>query len=96
MSTKRTTADMSVMFDGFVDQLNDILKNGEVEMNKDGEAIRCTPKAATLSTIRQFLKDQNITATPANKGLSELAIKATALPFEVPSEDNDSRAVTSH
>jgi hypothetical protein len=42
------------------DHLSDVLKNGEEHVTEDGEVIRVKPKAATLSVIRQFLKDNHI------------------------------------
>ncbi len=40
-----------------------ILKDGEVVIDKQtGEAMKVTPGASTLNAIRQFLKDNSITA----------------------------------
>lgn len=56
------------LYDKFVDVLNDIL---------DGEP---TPKE--LDIILNFLKNNNIQATPKNKGLANLAERMTQLPFD--------------
>ena len=70
--TRKTTKDLGNVFDDFVETLADIAKNGEEEVTKDGDVVRIKPKAATLGVIRQFLKDQNITASPEHKGIKKL------------------------
>jgi ABC-type antimicrobial peptide transport system ATPase subunit len=77
--TKKTTQDLGQVFDGFVEVITDIVKNGEEEVTKDGDVVRVKPKAATLGVIRQFLKDQNITASPEHKGIKKLL----DIPFSV-------------
>lgn len=90
MTTQRTTQDAAEIFDGFVDQLKDIVKNGEKVVTDEGEEKRKTPSPATLNVIRQFLRDQNITASPAHKGVQALAqAEATRLPFEVDEDGNE-------
>jgi hypothetical protein len=86
---KRTTQDAADIFDGFVDTLKEIVTKGETVVTEDGEVMRKTPSPAALNVVRQFLKDQNITATSAHKGLASLAAKATALPFSVDEENGD-------
>ena len=51
---------LSKLHDLLCDELLDRLKNGEVE---DGEVKPA--KASTLNVIRQFLKDNNVDALPA-------------------------------
>lgn len=87
MTTKRTVQDSAEIFDSFVDTLKDIAKNGETVVTEDGEVKRKTPSPATLNVIRQFLKDQNITASPAHKGLREVSQSATLYPFKVHEDD---------
>jgi hypothetical protein len=70
--TKKTTRDLGNVFDDFVETVADIAKNGEIELTKEGEPVRVTPKAATLGVIRQFLKDQNIQATSEHVGIKKL------------------------
>jgi hypothetical protein len=86
--TKKTTKDLGEVFDGFVEAIADIVKNGEETVTQDGEVVRTKPKAATLGVIRQFLKDQNITASPEHKGIKKLL----DIPFSVDDADlQDSR-----
>lgn len=88
--TKRTTKDAAEIFDGFVDTLKTIVTEGEILADEDGKAVRKTPSPATLNVIRQFLRDQNISATPEHAGLASLArASSTALPFEVDDEGNE-------
>lgn len=92
--TQRTTADLGGMFDDFVDQLKDIVKNGETVVTEDAEgkpvAVRKTISPAMANVVRQLLKDQNINASPAHKGLRKLAVEsATKLPFVDPSQGTE-------
>lgn len=57
------------LYDAFVDILLCKVNNGEA-----------TPKE--LEIVMNFLKNNNIQATMKHSGLSELATKATSLPFE--------------
>lgn len=57
------------LYDAFVDTLLDKVKSGTA-----------TPKE--LEIVMNFLKNNNIQANQKHRGLSELASKATALPFE--------------
>jgi hypothetical protein len=86
--TKRTDKDNAEIYDGFVDTLKDIVKHGETYVDGDGELKRKTPAASTLNVIRQFLKDQNMQATAAHKGLREVSAGARLYPFK-PGEDNE-------
>jgi len=90
---KRTTQDAADIFDGLVDALKEVVTQGEVEFVKDAEgnkvAVRKTISPAMANVVRQFLNDQRIQATPANKGLSALAkAAASQAPFQVPGEDD--------
>jgi hypothetical protein len=85
---KRTEADSAEIYDGFVDTLKEIVKHGETYVDSEGEVKRKTPAPATLNVIRQFLKDQNIQATAAHKGLREVSAGARLYPFN-PNEDNE-------
>lgn len=67
--------------------LTGILENGEVQMDKEGVAVKVSPSAGMLGVIRQFLKDNEIKGIPAEG--SELAhlvgaanSKGITLPFE--------------
>lgn len=46
----------------------EILEEGEVVTDKDGNAMRVKPGASTLNAIRQFLKDNGVEAVPDNNG----------------------------
>ena len=88
---KTTTKQLGGVFDKLVDTFDDILTNGEQETTRDGDVVRVKPKAATLNTIRQFLRDQNINASPEHHaGLKEVAGKTFALPFQAPEDDSPS------
>jgi len=91
MSAKTTQKQLGALFDSMVEQMKDIVENGETEVLKDPDGStrieRVPPKAATLNVIRQFLAQQGINAAPEHhKGLQGLATK---LPFAV-DEDGDS------
>ena len=57
------------LYDAFVNTLLDKVNGGDA-----------TPKE--LEIVMNFLKNNNIQANLKHQGLSELAAKATALPFE--------------
>lgn len=78
---------MEALFDAFADTLKDTLENGKTVVDKDGEVQQVTPDSATLSVIRQFLKDQNITVAPGtNKVINDIA---SNLPFNGAEYDGD-------
>ena len=63
MSKKAKEDALAALHAGLANSFADILKNGEVVKDKDtGEAMRITPGASMMSAIRQFLKDNSITA----------------------------------
>lgn len=70
------------LFNNFVDALNDCVKP-----EADGSPAK--PGAPILNVIRQFLKDQNISADPAtHNGLQDLSKNSKKLPFaEAPGDD---------
>ena len=57
---------LSKLHDMLAEELTDRLKHGEEEVTKEGEIVRVKAKASTLNVIRQFLKDNNIDAIPAD------------------------------
>lgn len=78
---------MEALFDAFADTLKDTLINGKTVVDKDGEVQTVTPDSASLSVIRQFLKDQNITVAPGtNSVVNDIA---SNLPFNGEEYDGD-------
>jgi hypothetical protein len=76
------------LFDKLVENMDDILTNGEEVVAGDA-VVRVKPKAATLNVIRQLLKDNGIEARngPQNK-LGSLADKLPTFPTDAP-DDGD-------
>lgn len=70
---------MGALHGALANTLTDMLTKGETTVDKDGEVVTLPPSAATLSVIRQFLKDNGIEAL-ATPG-SPIASLASALPF---------------
>lgn len=66
------TKKLDVMHGLVIDLFTDILKNGEEVVTDAGEVIKVKPKAATLSVIRQFLKDNKVEADPKNPAVRNL------------------------
>jgi hypothetical protein len=60
------------------DKMTTILNSGEV-VKIGEEVVRITPTAATMSCVRQFLKDNNIEAAVGR--LEKAANAAAGLPF---------------
>lgn len=86
---KRTDKDLGGLFDDTVDTLKKIVTEGESVVTKDGQIVKVPPSAAMLGVVRQFLKDNNITAEPTkHDGLKGLGA-SLAMPFEVPQDDRD-------
>lgn len=88
--TKRTDAHLADLFDATVDVFTDIVKNGEVELVTDKEtgekiAVKKTISPAMAANVLRLLKDNNITASPAHRGLRKLA---DATPFKLPTDDD--------
>lgn len=52
------------LHEAVTDEFLDRIKNGEVEVMKDGEVVRRRCAPATLSAAVKFLKDNGIDATP--------------------------------
>lgn len=76
---KINSAAMEALFDLLTEEFKDQLVNGKQVVDKEGEVVRLSPDAATLSAIRQFLKDNNISVTPGTSDpLREIA---NGLPF---------------
>lgn len=89
--TKRTTQHLADLFDATVDELTNLVKNGEVEVVTDKEsgekvAVKKSLSPAMMANVLRLLKDNNITASPAHKGLRKLA---DATPFRMPDDDVD-------
>jgi hypothetical protein len=81
MSKAANKTRLEELHDLLATEMTKILRNGKTVL-VDGEARTVSTDAATLSAIRQFLKDNSIEApaggTPA---INELAQAVTALPF---------------
>lgn len=73
-------------------QFQKIISEGETGVDKEtGEIVRTTPSAAHLSTIRQFLKDNNVeVAAGTSKELNSLA---TSLPFPLSPAQEDAEGL---
>lgn len=84
---KTTTEDLGNLFDDFVEQLHDIVKNGE-DAVVDGKVVKISAKPATLAVIRQLLKDNGIEARGTKA--SKLGDLANSLPF---TSDDESDAL---
>lgn len=53
--------------------LTEVISNGQVVTDKEGEVMRVTPHAAYIGAAIAFLKNNNITASPSkNKDLAAL------------------------
>lgn len=84
---KTNTALLEQLMDLLTQEMKDQLENGKQIYDKNtGEVVRTSPDAATLNTIRQFLKDNGIEArgdkSPALQSL------ASQLPFgDVPEDE---------
>src|SRR5574337_547812 len=83
-----TVNDLDPMHEALAEHFLDILKNGEevVSINREtGERIvvRCKPSAAMMNQIRQFLKDNNVTAAASSRRMSSLLDNA---PFTIEGE----------
>jgi hypothetical protein len=70
------------IFDILTDEMKKMLTNGKLAIDKEsGEAVHVSPDAATLNVIRQFLKDNNISAASEGDAHDKLTKIGTALPF---------------
>ena len=83
MSKKASQATLSALHLALAASFLDILEKGELVQEKDsGEWTRVKPGASMFNAIRQFLKDNDITAledsSPEMKGL----VDRTRLPFQ--------------
>jgi hypothetical protein len=82
MSKAASKNRLEELHDLLATKMKDILENGEVVTDREGNALRVTPTAATLSAVRQFLKDNNIEApVGGTKPLNDLQEATTKLPF---------------
>lgn len=89
--TKRTEKDLADLFDATVDVFTKIVKEGEINIVTDKEsgemiAVKKTISPAMAANVLRLLKDNNITASPAHKGLRKLA---DMTPFKMPDDDVD-------
>ncbi len=92
MATKKTRNDLSKLFDKMTEVMATML-DGEIITDKEGNEVKAPPSPATLSVIRQFLKDNRIEADPDNhQGLGRVANKFVSAPFPVDEPDD----LTSH
>jgi hypothetical protein len=67
--SKATEDTLGQLHELLAKQLADMIANGEVDP-KTGQVVPAS--AATLNVARQFLKDNHITASEANKPMAEL------------------------
>lgn len=73
---------LDAIFDLLTDEMKKMLTEGKVAIDKEsGEAIHVSPDAATLNVIRQFLKDNGITAASEGQGHDKLQSLGQSLPF---------------
>jgi predicted deacylase len=73
---------LDAIFDLLADEMKKMLTEGKVAIDKEsGEALHVSPDAATLNVIRQFLKDNGITAASEGEGHDKLHQIGQALPF---------------
>jgi len=85
--SKATEAALNALHEALANELKRQLEEGAV-VEVDGEAMRVSPKAATLNVIRAFLKDNAIEVDPASpgeavSGLRDALRGAEDLPFPV-------------
>lgn len=83
-----TVNDLDPMHEALAEHFLDILKNGEEVVNINRETgertvIRTKPSAAMMNQIRQFLKDNNVTAAASSRRMSSLLDNA---PFTIEGE----------
>ncbi len=77
----RTKA-LDAIFDMLTDEMKKMLTDGKVAIDKEsGEAIHVSPDAATLNVIRQFLKDNGVTAASEGEAFNKLHTLGQTLPF---------------
>lgn len=87
-SPAKTDQDLADIFDTFVESVNKTLREGEEIATRDGDRIKVRPGPAYMSMVRQFLKDQGISATPSHPGLKKAQEAAqTALGAPMPFPD---------
>jgi len=73
---------LDAIFDLLADEMKKMLVDGKVAIDKEsGEAVHISPDAATLNVIRQFLKDNGITAASEGQGHDKLQSISQSLPF---------------
>lgn len=73
---------LDAIFDLLADEMKKMLVDGKVAIDKEsGEALHVSPDAATLNVIRQFLKDNGITAASEGQGHDKLQSIGQSLPF---------------
>ena len=80
MSKNASQKELGSLHGRLASLFKEILENGEVVVDKQtGEAVKVTPGASTLNTIRQFLKDNGISSVKEHDPAMEQL--AQALPF---------------
>jgi hypothetical protein len=73
---------LNAIFDILADEMEKMLTDGKLAIDKEsGEAVHISPDAATLNVIRQFLKDNGITAASEGQGHDKLLSIGQSLPF---------------
>lgn len=64
---------LGVLHAAVANTLTDVIANGQVVTDKEGEAMRISPNPAYVGAAIAFLKNNNITASPSkNKDLAAL------------------------
>lgn len=73
---------LDAIFDMLTDEMKKMLSDGKIAIDKEtGEAVHISPDAATLNVIRQFLKDNNVSAASEGEARDKLSNLGTSLPF---------------
>ena len=81
MSKAASKETMEILHAELADKMTTIIRSGEVVKIGD-EVVRITPTAATMSCIRQFLKDNSIESVHGAAARLEKAVNAVVdLPF---------------
>ena len=80
---KTTNERLDALFDFFVDEMMEQVEEGRKVVTKEGEVVMVSPDAATLSVIRQFLRDNGINVIGESGKSTKGQKLAEVLPFAV-------------
>lgn len=88
-NARASDAALSALHAALANEFTNILTNGRKVVNKEtGELEAITPDASTLNAIRQFLKDNDITAlAESSPDMAELVDRAK-LPFQPQADEH--------